>query len=152
MVLLPLFELRPFEPGPSEQVEPVSSTFVAASPAWQTQAVDLEAFELVILRRPDDARSYDEATLERIQREHLAYQESLRADGHIVTNGPVLDQPDESMRGLAFYRTGSLDETRRLAEQDPAVQAGRLAVDVMTWWCRPGTMIRPGKSISVPDP
>lgn len=152
MVLLPLFELRPFEPGPSEQVEPVSSTFVAGSPAWQTSAVELEAFELVILRRPDVARSHDEETLDRIQREHLAYQESLRADGHIVTNGPVLDQPDESMRGLAFYRTGSLDETRRLAEQDPAVQAGRLAVDVMTWWCRPGTMIRPGKSISVPDP
>jgi uncharacterized protein len=113
--------------------------------------VDLEAFELVILRRPDDARSYDEGTLERIQREHLAYLESLRAAGHIVTNGPVLDQPDESMRGLAFYRTGSLDEARRLAEQDPAVRAGRLAVEVMTWWCRPGTMIRPGKTISVPD-
>jgi uncharacterized protein len=114
--------------------------------------VDLEAFELVILRRPENARSYDEETLERIQREHLAYHEGLRAAGHIVTNGPVLDQPDESMRGLAFYRTGSLDETRRLAEQDPAVQAGRLAVEVMTWWCRPGTMIRPGQSISVPEP
>jgi uncharacterized protein len=114
--------------------------------------VDLEAFELVILRRPDDARSYDAETLERIQRGHLAYQESLRAAGHIVTNGPVLDQPDESMRGLAFYRTGSLEETRRLAEQDPAVQAGRLAAEVMTWWCRPGTMIRAGRSVSVPEP
>jgi uncharacterized protein YciI len=96
--------------------------------------VDLEAFELVILRRPENARSYNEQTLERIQREHLDYHEALRAAGHIVTNGPVLDQPDESMRGLAFYRTGSLDETRRLAEQDPAVQAGRLVVEVMTWW------------------
>ena len=114
--------------------------------------MDLEAFELVILRRPENARSYDEETLERIQREHLSYHEGLRAAGHIVTNGPVLDQPDESMRGLAFYRTGSLAEARRLAEQDPAVQEGRLAVEVMTWWCRPGTMIRPGQSISVPEP
>lgn len=114
--------------------------------------MELEAFELVILCRPQNARSYDEETLERIQREHLVYHESLRAAGHIVTNGPVLDQPDESLRGLTFYRTGSLEETRRLAEQDPAVQAGRLAVEVMTWWCRPGTMIRPGKSISVPEP
>jgi len=105
-----------------------------------------------MLRRPDAPRWYDEETLERIQREHLAYLESLRAAGHVVTNGPVLDPPDESLRGLVFYRTGSLDEARRLAEQDPAVLAGRLAVEVMTWWCRPDTMVRPGQSVSAPEP
>ncbi|MDP9341988.1 MAG: YciI family protein [Actinomycetota bacterium] len=113
--------------------------------------MELEAFELVILRRPPDAASYDEETLERIQREHLAYQESLRAAGRIVTNGPVLDQPDPSLRGITFYRTGSLEEARRLAEQDPAVRAGRLAVDVMTWLCPPGTMVRPGRPVSEPS-
>jgi uncharacterized protein YciI len=114
--------------------------------------VDLEAFELVILRRPADAPSYDEDTLDRIQRDHLAYLESLRAAGHIATNGPVLDQPDESLRGLAIYRTGSVEEARRLAEQDPAVLAGRIEVEVMTWWTRPGTLARPGQPVSVPDP
>jgi uncharacterized protein YciI len=97
--------------------------------------MDLESFELVVLRRPPDARPYDEPTLERIQREHLAYLASLRDAGYIVTNGPVLDQPDESVRGLAFYRTGSLQEARRLAEADPAVRAGRLTVEIMTWVC-----------------
>ncbi|HEY4828839.1 MAG TPA: YciI family protein, partial [Solirubrobacteraceae bacterium] len=96
-------------------------------------AVDLEAFELVLLRRPADATPYDEATLERIQREHVAYHASLREAGHVVTNGPVGDQPDESLRGLTFYRTGSLEEARRLAQEDPAVRAGRLAVEVMAW-------------------
>jgi uncharacterized protein YciI len=114
--------------------------------------MELESFELVFLRRPDDPRPYDEEALERIQGEHLAYHESLRAAGHVVTNGPVLDQPDESLRGLTFFRTGSLDEARRLAEQDPAVLAGRLTVEVMTWWCRPGTMVRSGRSVSLPEP
>ncbi len=114
--------------------------------------MDLEAFELVILRRPANARAYDEATLERIQREHLDYLGSLRAAGHIVANGPVSDQPDESLRGLAFYATGSLEEARRLAQEDPAVQAGRLTVEIMTWLCRPGMMSRPGRPVSVPDP
>ena len=112
--------------------------------------MELEAFELVVLRRPPDAPSYDEETLDRIQREHLAYHESLRHSGHVVTNGPVLDQPDETVRGLTFYRTGSLEEARRLAEQDPAVLAGRLSVDVMTWWCPAGTMRKPGRPVS-PD-
>lgn len=114
--------------------------------------MDLEAFELVILRRPPDARSYDDATLDRIQREHLAYLASLRDSGQIVTNGPVLDQPDEALRGLAIYRTGSLEEARRLAEQDPAVLAGRLAAEVMTWWSPAGAMTRPGRPISIPEP
>lgn len=104
-----------------------------------------------MLRRAPDPPAYDEETLERIQREHLDYHASLRAAGRIVTNGPVLDQPDESLRGLTFYRTGSLDEARRLAEQDPAVVAGRLVVDVMTWWCPAGTMTGPGRPISLPD-
>jgi hypothetical protein len=34
--------------------------------------MDLEAFELALLRRPADAPSYDEPTLERIRSEHLA--------------------------------------------------------------------------------
>jgi uncharacterized protein YciI len=111
--------------------------------------MSLEAYELVMLRRPADAPPYDDETLERIQRDHLAYHARLRAAGQVVTNGPVTDQPDESLRGLTFYRTGSLAEARRLAEADPAVRAGRLAVDVMTWYCPAGTMRRPGRPASL---
>jgi len=106
--------------------------------------MDLEAFELVLLRRPDSAPDYPEEELERIQREHLAYLAQLRAAGHIVTNGPVDEQPDPSLRGLAFYRTGSL------AEADPAVRAGRLVAEIMTWYCPPGTMSRPGRAVALP--
>ncbi len=110
--------------------------------------MSLEAYELVMLRRPAGAPSYDDATLERIQREHLAYHARLRAAGLVVTNGPLTDQPDESLRGLTFYRTGSLAQARQLAEADPAVEAGRLAVDVMTWYCPAGTMREPGRPVS----
>ena len=112
--------------------------------------MDLEAFELVLLRRPASAPEYPEKELERIQREHLAYHAGLREAGHVVTNGPVDGQPDPSLRGLAFYRTGSLERSRQLAEADPAVRAGRLAVEIMTWYCPPGTMSRPGRAVSLP--
>ena len=102
--------------------------------------MELDVFELVLLRRPADAPAYDEARLEEIQAAHIAYHAELRDAGHVATNGPVRDQPDESLRGLTFYRTGSLEAARRLAEADPAVKAGRLEVDVMRWYCPPGTM------------
>ncbi len=116
-----------------------------------TKSMNLEAFELVFLRRPTDAPTYDEETLDRIQREHLAYHDALRAAGTIATNGPVIDPPDESLRGLSFYRTGSIAEARRIAEQDPSVLAGRLTVEVMEWWCPPGTMILAGRAFSLPN-
>lgn len=113
--------------------------------------MELESFELVLLRRPPDAPVYDEETLERIQREHLAYHAALRASGDIATNGPVMNQADESLRGLTFYRTGSLERARELAEADPAVRAGRLAVEVMTWLSLPGGLRQPGHLITLSD-
>ncbi len=113
--------------------------------------MELEAFELVMLRRPTDAKPYDDETLERIQREHVAYHAALRDSGQVVTNGPVGDQADESLRGLTFYRTGSLDKARRLAKRDPAVLAGRLEVDVMRWYSPAGTMLRPGQAVQAAD-
>ena len=67
--------------------------------------MDLDAFELVLLRRPAGAPDYPGEELER---------------------------------------------SRQLAEADPAVRAGRLAVEIMTWYCPPGTMSRPGRAVSLP--
>ena len=66
-----------------------------------------------------------------------------------MTNGPLRDQPDDSLRGLTFYRTGSLRKRSGLAEQDPWVKAGGLVIDVVTWWCPAGTMVRPGHPVAL---
>jgi len=112
-------------------------------------AIELEQFQLILLRRPDGAPVHDEQTTARIQREHLAFYASMREAGHVVTNGPVLDQPDEALRGIAIFAARSVDRARELANTDPAVHAGRLAVEAMTWWCPPHTMIRPGELVTV---
>ena len=110
---------------------------------------ELESYELVILRRPADAPAYDEETLDRLQAEHLAYRDQLRAQGVLALNGPVVDQPDEALRGLSFFRTGSLAEARRLSELDPMFLAGRLEYDVMTYWCAPSSIRLPGQPFTL---
>jgi uncharacterized protein YciI len=112
--------------------------------------MDLESFELVILRRPPNAPEYDEETLDRLQREHLGFYTALRDSGEVATNGPVQGHPDPTVRGLGFFRTGSVARAREVAEQDPSVKAGRLVVDVVTWLCPPGTMAKPGTLITIP--
>jgi uncharacterized protein YciI len=112
-------------------------------------AMDLEVFQLVLLRRARNAAAVDDEVADRIQREHLEFYARQRAAKTVVTNGPVLDQPDETLRGLAFFNVGSLDRARDIANTDPAVLNGRLEVEVMTWWCPPGTMVQAGTSITV---
>ncbi len=115
-------------------------------PQWR---VDLAAFELVLLRRPENAPTYADDVLQRIQDGHVAYHARLREAGHVVTNGPVSDQPDPSLRGLTFYRTGSLAQSQPLADADPAVRTRRLTAEIMTWYCLAGTMNLPGRAVSL---
>jgi uncharacterized protein YciI len=63
--------------------------------------------------------------------------------GKMLIAGPLGDQPDPALRGVCLYRVGSVDEARALAEQDPAVRAGRLRVEAMTWWVGKGYLAFP---------
>jgi hypothetical protein len=60
------------------------------------------------------------------------------------------DTGDGVLRPGARLR-GSVDRARDLANTDPAVRAGPLAVEAMTWWCPPRTMVRPGEPVTVED-
>ena len=101
--------------------------------------MELESYTFVLLRRGARAEDYTEEELEKIQAGHLSFLDDMRAEGHMLLSGPFRDQEDETKRGFCVYRTG-LDETRRLTEQDPAIKAGRMAAEVMTWLTRKGTL------------
>jgi len=100
---------------------------------------EFDEFTMVLLRWPDKLPDLSEPALEKLQRQHLGYLESLKRQGALLLSGPFRDQPDESWRGFGLYRTG-LEETRRLAEQDPSVRAGRLRIDVFRWVTAKGAL------------
>jgi uncharacterized protein YciI len=101
---------------------------------------EFDVYELVILRRPSNAPSIDDATAELFQRQHLGHFATMKEAGYLKVAGPLENQPDESWRGICLYQVGSLDEARQLAESDPAVRAGRFSVDVMNWYTKKGAL------------
>jgi uncharacterized protein len=103
---------------------------------------EFDSYTLVLLRRGPRAFEFSDAELDELQAQHLGYLDSMRARGVLLVAGPFDEQPDESFRGLALYRT-DIEETRGLAEADPSVQAGRMAVDVMTWLTKRGEVAFP---------
>jgi len=124
--------------------EPAGGKPTAEKPAPQAEPeLQLESFQLVMLQRPAAPREYPPEKLEEIQTAHLAHLGAMAKAGKMVVAGPFGDQPDEKLRGLCLYRVGSLDEARRLAEDDPAVKAGRLEVVVWTWYTEKGALAFP---------
>jgi hypothetical protein len=101
--------------------------------------VKLDAYTVVFLRRPPDAPRLSEEELDQLQLEHLAFNARMRAEGHAVITGPLRGQADESLRGIDVFRT-SVEETRKLLQQDAMVKAGRLAVEVCTWLMPAGAL------------
>jgi uncharacterized protein len=91
-----------------------------------------DQFTLVLLVRPPDAPDLPEDELDALQDAHLAHQASLAERGYVVTAGPLTGQDDERLRGICVLSVDR-ETARRLYSQDPAVRAGRLAVEVATW-------------------
>ena len=108
----------------------------------------LERYQLVLLWRPARSPEFDDATLDRLQEQHLAHYDGLRESGEVVSFGPVLDQPDALLRGIVLFGVESVERARTLAEADPMVPAGRLRVEAMTYLTAPGGLGRPG----IPNP
>jgi uncharacterized protein len=84
-------------------------------------------------------RDQTEAEADRLQREHLCYLFTLRNDGSLRLNGPVVD--DSELAGIAIFAGQDQDGVRALAEADPSVRAGRLRVDVRPLFGIPGDAI-----------
>lgn len=77
------------------------------------------------------------ATVE-LQKAHLANINRLAQMKKLVVAGPFGD--DTPLRGIFVFRVASIEEAKTLAETDPAVQAGRLAIEMHPWMVPAGVL------------
>ncbi|HEX2251831.1 MAG TPA: YciI family protein [Thermoanaerobaculia bacterium] len=126
--------------------------FPAAGAEEAAEAFEMTRHQLVLLKRPADAPELSEERLQEIQRAHLAHLTRMGDEGKAVVCGPFGDQQDVALRGACIYDVGSVEEARRLASADPAVQAGRLEVEAVTWWVGKGFMEFPKRPAPAEEP
>ncbi len=84
-----------------------------------------------LIHRGPMAATIDSTELAGIQAAHMANIRRLSKAGKLVLAGPFLD--DGELRGIFVYRAASREEAEALVASDPAVQAGRLAVELHPW-------------------
>jgi uncharacterized protein YciI len=103
----------------------------------RTMEFDRHTLVLLVLR-PDAPNHTDDEAAE-LQDRHLAFRAELRDRGFLIAGGPLVDQDDERLRGISIMACDA-ETARRLSSEDPAVLAGRLAVEVMTWMVPAGNL------------
>lgn len=94
----------------------------------------------VVFLKAGPTRSQTEEEAKEIQEKHLAHLQKLAEMGKTSITGPFGD--DGEIRGIVVYNTATAEEARNLAEQDPAVKAGRLVVEVHPWWAAKGSTLK----------
>ena len=67
----------------------------------------------------------------------MAHIREMGASGKLVAAGPFLD--DGALAGI-FVFDATAEEARALADRDPAVQAGRLVLDLHGWMVAEGVL------------
>jgi uncharacterized protein YciI len=91
----------------------------------------MKVYVMAFLKRGPN-RSQDSTTAANMQKTHLENINRLANEGKLVLAGPFMDNTD--VRGIYIFNVTTVEEARKLTETDPAIQAGRLTMELHQWY------------------
>lgn len=99
----------------------------------------MQKYFMVLLKKGPD-RNHPKAEADAIQEQHMAHINWLAENKKISLAGPTDKHP--GIAGILIFNTETLQEADSLARLDPAVKAGRLEVETVSWWAAKGSKLR----------
>jgi uncharacterized protein YciI len=100
---------------------------------------EMKMYYLVFLKSGAN-RTQDSITVKKLQEGHMAHLTKMAEMGKMDIAGPV-DSKGE-LRGICVYNTATKEEAEKLANEDPMVKAGRLAVEVLPFYSAKGASLK----------
>ena len=87
---------------------------------------------VMALLRSGPNRSQDSTEAAELQRAHMENINRMAEEGQLLVAGPFLD--GGALRGVYVFNVETVEEARALTESDPAIQAGRLEMELHPWY------------------
>ena len=99
----------------------------------------MQQYFIAFLKRGPN-RSQNKEETDSLQALHMAHLGKMYDEGYADISGPFGDDGD--IRGITIYNTPTLEIADSLANSDPMVKAGRLAIEIHPWWAAKGFPLR----------
>lgn len=96
----------------------------------ETPKYDMGKIQLVFLSLSPEWKTSGPAR--QVMKEHRAFVESLMKEGRVAISGEVPGEGE--LREIMVIKTESLEEARQAAQSLPAVKAGMLKAEVLSWY------------------
>ena len=97
----------------------------------------MRQYVIAFLKRGPN-RSQDSIEAANLQRAHLDNIGRLAKEGKLALAGPFLDDGD--LRGIYIFNVKTIAEAEELTKSDPAIQQGRLVMELHPWYGSAGLM------------
>jgi uncharacterized protein YciI len=136
-LLLILFGCQPTQDNQDliaeeEPVEEVTSSFdQQLADELGADEYGMKPFVMAYLKRGPN-RDQDSVTAANLQRAHLDNIGKMAEAGDLVLAGPFMDDGD--VRGIYIFNVETIAEAEALTNTDPAIQAGRLEMELHQWY------------------
>lgn len=116
------------------QEKPQAAATPAPAPtpaATATRPPDLVTYRFGLIRKGPKWTPEQTPETQKIQEGHMANIRRLAEAGSLVAAGPVEAAEGSDLRGIFVFKGVSREEAQKLADGDPAVQAGRLRLEFL---------------------
>ena len=87
-------------------------------------------YQMVLLSRGPE--KHDSVTSKKLGEGHMANIKKMADMGKLVLAGPFGDKGD--LRGIFIMDVASKEEAEKLCQDDPAIAAGALSIEIKPWW------------------
>lgn len=127
----------------------VSGVLAAQTPADSIQKkstppnIPMRTYYMVFLKKGPNWTPEKTEESTKIQAGHMAHIQKMADSGKLLLAGPFMD--NQEIRGIFVFKVDTIEEAKSLTDEDPAVKAGRLIMEIHPWYSAKGINIDPSK-------
>ena len=107
------------------------------------QQYEMDRYVMGLLKKGPNWSNAKTPETAKLQEGHMANIKKMADTGKLIVAGPFTGN-NETYRGVFIFKA-TMEEAKGMADEDPAIKAGQLALELYPWYAAKGLSIAPPK-------